>query len=209
MPEQVMDGKKPRVMAPQRYRRLLEVAASEFAGAGFERASLNAIIRECAISKSSFYHYFESKEALFDTVVMAAATELAGALAAPDPATLAEPDFWDRIAAFVAQAEGVLMRKAWYSDLGRLFYLADLSTERSPALQQVLMRIAEWVARALAAGRACGAVRDDLPATLQAELAFAVLRAMDRWSLRHMDEIEAGDDLVARQLDALRRLLAP
>jgi hypothetical protein len=42
----------------------------------------------------------------------------------------------------------------------------------------------------LAVGRACGAVRDDLPASLQAELVFALLQAMDRWSLRHMHEFD-------------------
>ena len=62
----------------------------------------------------------------------------------------------------------------------------------------------------LAVGRACGAVRDDLPASLQAELVFALLQAMDRWSLRHMDEFDkaAIAGLAHRQFEALRRLLA-
>jgi AcrR family transcriptional regulator len=51
---------------------------------GFEQASLNAIIRACGMSKSSFYHYFGSKEALFDRVVEEASAALARDLDAPD-----------------------------------------------------------------------------------------------------------------------------
>lgn len=197
-------------MPPKRYRRLLTAAAREFATAGFERASLNAIIRGCRMSKSSFYHYFASKEALFDAVVNEAATALAADLNAPDPATLAGPGFWEHIAGFVRHALAVSAREEWYTDFGKLFYLPDVSTEQSPALRRALAQVADWLARTLAAGRSCGAVRDDLPATLQAELVLAVLQAMDRWSLRHIHEFseKAGRQLAMRQLDALRRLLS-
>jgi AcrR family transcriptional regulator len=197
-------------MAPQRYRRLLATAAGEFASHGFEQASLNAIIRACGMSKSSFYHYFGSKEALFDRVVEEASAALARDLDAPDPETLAGPEFWDRIEAFLAQALAASARHDWYADLGRLFYLPDLSAERSAALQRVLAGVADWLGRVLAVGRACGAVRDDLPASLQAELVFALLQAMDRWSLRHMQEFEeaAIAGLAHRQFEAMRRLLA-
>ncbi|MGN6144175.1 MAG: TetR/AcrR family transcriptional regulator [Mesorhizobium sp.] len=200
----------PGVMAPQRYRRLLATAAGEFASHGFEQASLNAIIRACGMSKSSFYHYFGSKEALFDRVVEEASAALARDLDAPDPETLAGPDFWDRIEAFLAQALAASARQDWYADLGRLFYLPDLSAERSAALQRVLAGVADWLGRVLAVGRACGAVRDDLPASLQAELVFALLQAMDRWSLRHMHEFDeaAIAGLAHRQFEAMQRLLA-
>ena len=62
-----MDDRNP---PPERHRLLFETAAREFAAHGFENASLNAIIRACGLSKSSFYHFFASKEALFDRVVV-------------------------------------------------------------------------------------------------------------------------------------------
>lgn len=198
-------------MEPQRYRQLLTTAASEFAAHGFEQASLNAVIRACGMSKSSFYHYVGSKEALFDRVVEEASAELARDLNAPDPETLAGPDFWDRIGAFVADALEAAKRKDWYADLGRIFYLPGLSAERSAALQRVLAGVADWLGRVLAVGRACGAVRDDLPASLQVELVFAVLQAMDRWSLHHMRDFDdkALAELTRGQFAALRRLLSP
>lgn len=91
-----------------------------------------------------------------------------------------------------------------------MFYLPDLSAERGAALQRVLAGVTDWVDRVLAVGRDCGAVRHDLPASLQGELVFAVLQAMDRWSLRHMRDSHRDGiaDLAQRQLDLLRRLLA-
>lgn len=64
-----MGDRIPGMMTPQRYRKLLAAAAGEFAAHGFEQASLNTVIRACGMSKSSFYHYFDSKKALFDRVV--------------------------------------------------------------------------------------------------------------------------------------------
>jgi len=42
-------------------------------------------------------------------------------------------------------------------------------------------------------------------------MTFALLRAMDRWTLRHLDEMgtHSMPELVASQVDLLRRLLAP
>lgn len=203
-----MDDRPP---APERHQLLYKTAAREFAARGFENASLNAIIRACGLSKSSFYHFFESKEALFDRVVEAAATALARDLAAPDPDAFAGAYFWDRIAAFTGEALLIASRQAWYADFGRLFYLPDRAASCSPALARVLAGVADWVARVIAVGRASGAVGDDLPASLQAELVFAVLQAMDRWSLHHLDRLDetAQARLLAGQFDALRRLLAP
>jgi hypothetical protein len=92
-----------------------------------------------------------------------------------------------------------------------MLYLPDLSAEQGAALQRVLAGVANWVGRILAVGRDCGAVRDDLPASLQAELVFSVLQAMDRWSLHHMGDFDEAEiaNLARRQLDLLRRLLAP
>lgn len=199
------------VLPPQREYQLLVTAAAEFARAGYERASLNAIIRRCGMSKSSFYHYFASKLALFEHVVAAATAALLRDLHVPVPAELAGADFWDRIAALLARLLAVSAQQPWYIDAGKLFHLADAPVAHSPALQQALAESAQWLDDVLLVGRASGAVRNDLPASLQGELAFAVLQAMDRWSLQHMDAMDttARQRLADHQLDSLRRLLGP
>lgn len=198
-------------MDSQRRQRLLETAAREFAEAGYQQASLNKIIRARGMSKSSFYHYFTSKAELFDIVVREAAQALERELAIPDPRELAGPHFWAGVARLAGDLLALTDRQAWYVDFGKLFYLPDTPLEHSRELQAVMSRITSWLDQALAVGRECGAVRDDLPRSLQAELAFAVLQAMDRWSLYHLPKITplGREDIVRAQLDTVRRLLAP
>lgn len=201
----------PGTLPPARERKLLAIAAREFATAGFEAASLNKVIRACGMSKSSFYHYFDSKQALFDHVIDKAAAALAEDLGAPDPANLSGPDFWIRLEMFVAHAVVAVAKPSWYAGLGKLFYLPDVSAERSAAMRRLLAAVDGWMHAVLKAGRACGAVRDDLPASLQAELALAVLQAMDRWSVAHMDAMKPAQRrrIASAQLALLHRLLAP
>jgi AcrR family transcriptional regulator len=45
--------------------RLIEAATAVFARAGFERATVDEIVREAGFSKGAFYVHFESKEDLF------------------------------------------------------------------------------------------------------------------------------------------------
>lgn len=198
------------VMDPRRRRQLLMTAAHEFARAGFEHASLNSIIQACGMSKSSFYYYFTSKVALFDIVIDEAACALASDLRVPAPESLGT-DFWKQIEDIFLRLLELSARQPWYIDLGKLFYLADVPVEGSQALKRCLARFAAWLDAALAAGRTSGAVRDDIPATLQAELVLAVLQAMDRWSLHHSEDFVDDERqlLVTKQLAALRRLLAP
>jgi AcrR family transcriptional regulator len=46
--------------------RLINSAMKEFGTNRFDKASTNVIVREANISKGLLYHYFETKEALFD-----------------------------------------------------------------------------------------------------------------------------------------------
>jgi AcrR family transcriptional regulator len=206
-----MTDREVGVMAPERRRLLLETAAREFARAGYERASLNRIIRSCGMSKSSFYYYLGSKEALFDAVVSEGGAALVAALDVPEPGEFAGGDFWGLVERLLDRLVAVGQQEPWLTDLGRLFHLADAPTGPGTALGRALAAVDAWLERALAAGRASQAVRDDLPTSLQRQLTFAVLRAMDDWSLRHLEDLDPARRrrLAGAQLDAIRRLLAP
>src|SRR5579875_314420 len=56
-------------MPQEKRERLLLIAAQEFAAHGYEGASLNRILEEAQLGKSSAYYYFEDKADLFCTVV--------------------------------------------------------------------------------------------------------------------------------------------
>jgi AcrR family transcriptional regulator len=76
--------------------RLLTAAAQEFARAGFERASVDAISLAAGYAKGTIYNYFPSKEELFLAVV-----EEASAQAAVSPAP-ADAPARERLAAVIA-----------------------------------------------------------------------------------------------------------
>lgn len=206
-----MTEKTTGVLPPARHRQLLVTATREFASAGFEQASLNAIIRACGMSKSSFYHYYASKQALFDSVVTEASKALVDDLDPPDPDDLTDPDFWSHIEALFLRLLVLSAQQPWYIDLGKLFYLTDASAAHGTTMRHSLDGATAWLDAALDAGRCSGAIRTDLPTSLQGALAFAVLQAMDRWSLQHAQELDATEQqhLVTQQLDLLRRMLAP
>lgn len=198
-------------LSAERRRRLLEVAAREFAARGYEQASLNAIIREAGMRKSSFYHFVGSKAALFDAVVREAMTELAHLLDIPAAEDLAGPQFWDAVTRLVTDVLAVAARGDWLADVGRLFYLPDAPVEHSPVMSEVLRSIGSWVRQALTGGRTCGAVRDDMPMSLQIALVSSVVRCLDEWSLQHLHEYRdvERDKVTRMHIDALRRLLGP
>lgn len=196
------------VLPPEVRGQLVVTAAAEFARAGYERASLNRVLRACGMSKSSFYHYLGSKEALFDLVVADGSAELVGRLDVPPASRFATGDFWAAVEQLLDRLAGLADAPAWLTDVGRLFYLEDAPRSPGSALDRTGAAIDGWLARVVAVGRERGALRRDLPESLQVELTLAVLRTMDDWSLRHTD-VATRQDVVKAQLGVVRRVVAP
>lgn len=60
----------------ERRRQILAAAKSVFAEAGYHGASIHAIIERAQIARGTFYLYFESKAAVFDSILDEAMREL-------------------------------------------------------------------------------------------------------------------------------------
>lgn len=196
------------MLSPSRRQALLATAAAEFAENGYQRASLNRVIAAQPMSKSSFYHYFESKAELFDAVVSEAASRLMETVPIPEAGRLAGEDFWGEVTGFVT---GMVRagRAGPLVDLARLFYLPDVPEDS--AVTRIRRAIDDWIAAALMTGRIRGAVRDDLPASLQVRMVVALLWAVDEWSVDRLPTLGPveRDRLASAQVAALRRLLEP
>ena len=63
----------------ERRRQILDAAKAVFAEAGYHGASINAIIERAQIARGTFYLYFESKAAVFDSILDQAMADLRGA----------------------------------------------------------------------------------------------------------------------------------
>lgn len=203
---------------PTARRAALEAAAvAEFSAAGFRGASLNAIIQSVGMSKSSFYHVIDSKADLFEQVVASLAERVAERLRPPDPDSFAGPTFWDGIDDFVARFAELAATDADLAGLGRMFYLSDApdavdpSSDAAGARPALLADVRDWVDTVLAVGRRGGDITGTLPLDLQRHLVFAVVRAMDEWSVAHLAELgpQAVRQLATAQSEALRGLLEP
>lgn len=60
----------------ERRRQILKAAKGVFAEAGYHGASINAIIERAQIARGTFYLYFESKSAVFDSILDQALADL-------------------------------------------------------------------------------------------------------------------------------------
>jgi AcrR family transcriptional regulator len=164
------------------------------------------------MSKSSFYHYFESKAALFDSVVRSAMGELSDHVAAPAIAELEATGYWETIGRTIENVLAVASGDEWHADAARLFYLPDAPLADSPAAQQTTAAIRDWLVGALAVGRSAGTVRTDLTIGLQATLVADMIQSLDRWVLAHTQEYTDAKERAALGhvlTDVLKRMLAP
>lgn len=203
-------------LSPERRRLLVRAAAAEFAAAGYEHASLNRIIRECGLSKSSFYHVISSKQELFDLVLRDLIDELADTLKVPEPGEFSDGSFWPKTERLFDEMMRATESGESFVALGRMFYLSGTPDEANRAVGEALRSVQDWVRDVLVVGQESGAVRDDLPVSLQSRLVFAVLRAMDEWTIAELaapGDSELVTDNIPRlmraQLETIRRILEP
>ncbi|UUO03009.1 TetR/AcrR family transcriptional regulator [Mycolicibacterium novocastrense] len=197
-------------MPAEKRRRLVETAALEFGSAGYERASLNRIIEQCAMSKSSFYYILSSKADLYEFVLQELIAEVAAEVDVVEPEQFAGTEFWTKVERYFANLIAVSQREHSFLLLGRMFYLQAPDPVKT-AVDTTLGAVREWMHEVLRVGRRCGAVRTDLPEPLQAELVFAILQVFDEWTIAHYDDFSALAlrDLAVAQFATIRRTLAP
>ena len=174
-------------LAAERKEAILRAAAHEFAEKGYERASLNRMIKEAGLSKGTFYYYFEDKADLFVTV-------LRGKL--PWETWLSESRLLDSDDAlsFWRSLRALDLRKytylGQYADIARLVdaahglsashfdnvSLADYFAEREAETRRVIEH-----------GRKVGAVRSDLPLQLSLNLWTGIARSLSEWIFEDWD----------------------
>lgn len=199
-------------LAPERRAALAEATVAEFMRSGYEAASLNRIIRGAGMSKSSFYHFVGSKSELFDEVVRMLIADVAAQWTPPPPEEFGARAFWRHVDELLAQFAALSAMPA-LQHLGRIFYLPGDGGAGSGARAELLETVHGWVRAVLQVGRDAGQVRDDLPLELQADVTFAVLRAIDEWALGELGNTADSSARAAVAASApgvvLRRLLAP
>ncbi|KUI43153.1 hypothetical protein AU197_24355 [Mycobacterium sp. IS-1590] len=197
-------------MPAEKRRRLVETAAVEFGSAGYEHASLNRIIEQCGMSKSSFYYILPSKAELYEFVLQELTAAVSAEIDVVEPEQFAGTEFWSRVERYFENLIRIAQHERHFLLLGRMFYLQAPDPAKT-AVGAALGAVREWVQEVLRVGRRCGAVRTDLPEPLQAELVFRILQVFDEWTIANYAAFSdsARQELAVAQFATIRRTLAP
>ncbi len=196
---------------PERQRHLFDIAAQEFAEVGYDGASLNRIIKQSGMSKSSLYYYFDSKADLFTTTIERSATALLREIGEFDVTKLTAETFWSEIEALFRRAVVILNGQPWYVRLGRLFYRLRGNPKQGAPTSKIFNAARLWTAGLVAKGQALGVVRSDLPVSLVIEALMGLGEAADRWVVENWSELSAEErlDIVGSLMEMFRRLAQP
>jgi AcrR family transcriptional regulator len=195
---------------PERETRLIAAAASAFTDVGYELASLNHLIAEAGMSKSSFYHYFPDKQRLHDHVVLTLRERFSARLRLPDLERLDAESYRGAITAVFATLADTMTNDPQARLLVRMFHHPLAARGPGGQLTRLRADVAAWVDRAIAVGRGVGVLRRDVPAALLTDLALGILAVLATWAPDHSGAYETWPELATQLLlDTLSQAREP
>ena len=196
-------------MKPERREKLFAAATRAFTEHGFEQASLNHIIAEVGMSKSSFYHYFSNKTELFEQIFAQSLAPLAQIVSALEPEVLTAETFWPALLSTAQGSSTLFVDQPHIFMVGRMFH-RNLNEPNGICKGMMDMPLA-LVTRILEHGKMIGVVRDDLPTSLLIESAMGLGMAIDHWAVEHVEDytLDEFNAFQARILDMFVRLMSP
>jgi AcrR family transcriptional regulator len=167
---------RPPASANQRGR-ILETAALVFARSGFEQSNITDISEQMGISKGGIYHYFKSKQEVYDEIIV---QTLRGLHAYVDAALADVHDPADRFVVFMIKHAEYFERNYW----SFIAMLSGFRSISSPATQEEAIALRErhehMLRRIIADGVAQRRFRAVDP-SVAGRAALSLLNWMARW----------------------------
>ncbi|MEY4159614.1 MAG: hypothetical protein RLZZ136_235 [Pseudomonadota bacterium] len=196
-------------LEPDRQERLIEAAIAEFCSLGFEASSLNRILKEAGMSKSSFYYYFDDKADIFDEIGRRSIAMVIAEIGKVPVASLTYASFWSEIEDMLLRAKTVLEQDQWFVRMCRLYYHHRSGGDPEAADSPLFGSIREWIHALITHGRSIGVVRTDLPPSLLISIAMGLAEAMDRWTSQAWDSLSSAErgSMLRQEVALFRRLL--
>ncbi len=204
-----MDAHRSTTMKPERRAALFKEATREFTALGFEQASLNRIIAEVGMSKSSFYHYFANKTELFQQIMLQTMAPFAEISDDFEPERLTRDTFWPAILGASSALTSVVQNLPDIYDVGRMFHrnLYD----PNGICQGLMEAPLALIMRLLEHGKVIGVIRVDLPTSLLLDSVLALAMTVDRWALENYENLSVAEleTFQGKIVDMFMRILAP
>jgi AcrR family transcriptional regulator len=158
----------------ERRSQIMAAAKQVFADAGYHGASINSIIEKAQIARGTFYLYFESKAAVFDSILDHAMADLRAQLdLRRGRLRILDLDAMDARAQVVATLEYIVRDRALAMLLLSAGHTPD--AEAAERLDQFFADVRDLLRRAFESGMELGLVRK-----VQPELAAAAMLGMIR-----------------------------
>ncbi|MDX2181504.1 MAG: TetR/AcrR family transcriptional regulator [Bryobacteraceae bacterium] len=193
-------------LPPERRSSILDAAMAEFGGAGFDKGKLDNVAKAAGVTKGLLYYYFEDRDDLLATLFEHVASQLYPLLG-PPPRKPSVEEFWSWLAGvYTRVVELVRDRPIMMAFVGRV--MSEVARGAvPPGFADRKRATEEAVAKTVALGQKCGAIRTDLPDPLLRGAVMALMGANDRWILA---ELHAGRPVsVAPVLALYRSALSP
>ena len=189
----------------ERRRQILASAKAVFAEAGYHGASIHAIIEKAPIARGTFYLYFTSKAAVFDSILDQAMGELGGKLRrieVEDPA--APPPQVQLREQVVATLEYVISDRPLAILLLSAGHTPD--AEATERLDQFFAEVRGLITAALKTGMEIGLVRPCKPDLVAAAM-LGMIRGVIEQMIHQTDAPTANEVVDEMLLVALRGVL--
>jgi AcrR family transcriptional regulator len=210
-PVKIMHNHPSQKLSAEKRARLFQISSGEFAANGFNQASLNRIISEVGMSKSSFYHYFKNKTDLFQQTIDQAVTPVLQQHGGIDLSTLTAENLWPKLIQMASELIELVNQSPDLITIMRMFYRSLDNADESALVAVYKDDLTNWLTQLLNRGQELGVFRDDLPDNLLIDLLMAMSMSIDRWMLAKWEEISTQERMKISQkaFDIFARLLSP
>ena len=200
-----IDGERAK---QERRRQIISAATLVFAEAGYHGASINAIIERAAIARGTFYLYFESKAAVFDSILDEAMTALRKRIHRIDVETPGVPPPQVQLRAqLVSTLEWLIGDRALAGLLLQVGHTPE--AEAANRLEKFYGEIRDLIGRALESGVALGVVRPCNRVLVSAALLGAVRGMIEYVITAPANATPTVDEVVAELIAVGLRSVLP
>ena len=186
-------------LSPEKSAALYAVASREFANYGFNQASLNRIISEIGMSKSSFYHYFAGKRDLFNQTIDQAISPILAGYNDFDLSTLTAETLWPSLFQLAGELIEQINASTDLTIIMRMFYRCIDNPQEKDLIAPYMGRFTDWLTALLHRGQELDLFRDDLPDSLLIDALMAMGISIDRWMLDNWEQTSASERVELNQ----------
>ena len=189
----------------EKQQRIISIAVEEFAANGYQKASLNNVVKRSGIAKGSLYQYFENKEGLF-LHIFESFTQLVKDAANAALATVPAADFFAQLEAIIWAGIRFIDTHPEYFQI----YLRVLFEQDVPRREELVSRVRlfpmEYMGPLCEAGQINGTIRADVEPAMAVFIVDAALeRFLQAYAKPYLD---GGLDLMNKKEQQLQEAVA-